>query len=109
MVRWEYRPGSILFFVWQQRRSYQDLEANTFPLAREALDLLTELPANVFIIKGELLAVLVAASQAIRGSGSGGRNSGTWHRLRHSRAPARVPCREAIDTDRRRYCRRRTP
>ncbi len=51
VLRWEYRPGSTLFFVWQQRRSYQDLEANTFRLGGEALDLLTDQPANVFIIK----------------------------------------------------------
>jgi hypothetical protein len=51
VLRWEYRPGSTLFFVWQQRRSYQDLEANTFRLGGEALDLLTDRPANVFIIK----------------------------------------------------------
>ncbi|HEX2092931.1 MAG TPA: hypothetical protein VHG28_11035 [Longimicrobiaceae bacterium] len=51
VLRWEYRPGSTLFFVWQQRRSYQDLEASTFRLGGEARDLLTDRPANVFIIK----------------------------------------------------------
>jgi hypothetical protein len=51
VLRWEYRPGSTLFFVWQQRRSYQDLEANTFRLGGEARDLLTDRPANVFTIK----------------------------------------------------------
>lgn len=51
VLRWEYRPGSTLFFVWQQRRSYQDMDANTFRLGGEALDLLTDRPANVFIIK----------------------------------------------------------
>ena len=51
VLRWEYRPGSTLFFVWQQRRSYQDLEANTFRLGGEALDLLTDRPTNVFIVK----------------------------------------------------------
>jgi hypothetical protein len=51
VLRWEYRPGSTLFFVWQQRRSYQDLEANTFRLGHEARDLLGDRPANVFIIK----------------------------------------------------------
>jgi hypothetical protein len=51
VLRWEYRPGSTLFFVWQQRRSYQDLEASTFRLGGEALDLLTDRPTNVFILK----------------------------------------------------------
>src|SRR5690606_8922629 len=51
VLRWEYRPGSTLFFVWQQRRSYQDLEAGTFRLRGEALDLIADRPANVFIIK----------------------------------------------------------
>jgi hypothetical protein len=51
VLRWEYRPGSTLFFVWQQRRAYLDMEANTFRIGEEALDLLTDRPANVFIIK----------------------------------------------------------
>ena len=51
VLRWEYRPGSTLFFVWQQRRSYQDLDAGTFRIGGEALDLFNDRPANVFIIK----------------------------------------------------------
>ena len=51
MLRWEYRPGSTLFLVWQQRRSYEDLRAATFDLRGEALDLFRDSPANVFIIK----------------------------------------------------------
>ena len=51
VLRWEYRPGSTLFFVWQQRRSYQDRDASTFRIGGEALDLFNDRPANVFIIK----------------------------------------------------------
>jgi hypothetical protein len=51
VLRWEYRPGSTLFFVWQQRRSYQDLDASTFRIGGEAADLFNDRPANVFIIK----------------------------------------------------------
>jgi hypothetical protein len=51
VLRWEYRPGSTLFFVWQQRRSYQDLDARTFRIGGEAVDLFNDRPANVFIIK----------------------------------------------------------
>jgi hypothetical protein len=51
VLRWEYRPGSTLFFVWQQRRSYEDLQADAFRVGEEALGLLTDRPANVFIIK----------------------------------------------------------
>jgi hypothetical protein len=51
VVRWEYRPGSTLFFVWQQRRSYQDRDASTFRIGGEALDLFNDRPANVFIVK----------------------------------------------------------
>jgi hypothetical protein len=51
VLRWEYRPGSALFFVWQQSRSgfIQDGE---FDFSRD-FDALSNLqPQNVFVIKG---------------------------------------------------------
>jgi hypothetical protein len=50
VVRWEYRPGSILFFVWQQGR---DSRANNgdFQLARDYRDLFRSHPNNTLLIK----------------------------------------------------------
>ncbi|MFW6205669.1 MAG: hypothetical protein ACOC5I_00385, partial [Gemmatimonadota bacterium] len=50
VLRWEYRPGSTLFLVWQQqrydRRSFGDLD-----LARDRADMVDIDPDNVFIVK----------------------------------------------------------
>ncbi len=53
VLRWEYRPGSTIFFVWQRQ---QQLEVNIgdFDVGRD-LDALFAAPAqNVFIIKFDL-------------------------------------------------------
>ncbi len=50
VVRWEYRPGSALFFVWQQRRSGDDTNPG-FRVAREVGGVFREAPENVFAIK----------------------------------------------------------
>ncbi|MEJ2502784.1 MAG: DUF5916 domain-containing protein, partial [Gemmatimonadota bacterium] len=50
VLRWEYRPGSTLFLVWQQRRSeYRNF--GDFDLARDRSDLVDLHPDNVFILK----------------------------------------------------------
>jgi hypothetical protein len=50
VVRWEYRPGSALFFVWQQERSdYLPFEGNFRP-GREARQIFGR-PSNVFLVK----------------------------------------------------------
>jgi hypothetical protein len=50
VLRWEYRPGSTLFFVWQQERSGQE-GFGDFEFGRDASDLF-EVPArNVFLVK----------------------------------------------------------
>jgi hypothetical protein len=51
VLRWEYRPGSTLFLVWQQRRAYRDLEAANFDMGGEARDLFRDRPTNIFVIK----------------------------------------------------------
>ena len=50
VLRWEYRPGSTLFFVWQQRRSGVGAYGD-FVFSRDATDLLREQPDNIFVIK----------------------------------------------------------
>ncbi len=50
VLRWEYRPGSALFFVWQQSRSGA-IPNGEFDFGRD-LDALTNLrPENVFVVK----------------------------------------------------------
>jgi hypothetical protein len=51
VLRWEYRPGSTLFLVWQQRRAFRDLEAANFDVGGEAADLFRDRPTNIFVIK----------------------------------------------------------
>jgi hypothetical protein len=50
VLRWEYRPGSTLYFVWQQRR-FRDESFGEFKF-REDLDALWNIPPeNVFALK----------------------------------------------------------
>jgi hypothetical protein len=49
VLRWEYRPGSTLFFVWQQERGDEG-EAGRFR-PRDLADALTAPARNVFLIK----------------------------------------------------------
>ncbi|HUF66199.1 MAG TPA: DUF5916 domain-containing protein [Gemmatimonadaceae bacterium] len=50
VLRWEYRPGSALFFVWQQRRAGDDSNPG-FRVVREVGSVFREAPENVFAIK----------------------------------------------------------
>lgn len=50
IVRWEYRPGSAIFFVWQQQRS--DVETiGDFNGARDLNAVFRTIPTNVFVVK----------------------------------------------------------
>jgi uncharacterized protein DUF5916/cellulose/xylan binding protein with CBM9 domain len=50
VVRWEYRPGSTLFFVWQQSRT--DVQPfGDFDFGRDYRELLDHSPENVFAVK----------------------------------------------------------
>lgn len=50
VVRWEYRPGSALFFVWQQERS-GFAPIGDFRASRDIGDIFNTIPTNVFLIK----------------------------------------------------------
>lgn len=50
VLRWEYRPGSTLFFVWQQSRIGQDTEGQ-FAFGRDVGGIFRERPTNVFLVK----------------------------------------------------------
>lgn len=50
VLRWEYRPGSALFVVWQQERS--DFEPiGTFDSSRDVGAIFRTVPTNVFLVK----------------------------------------------------------
>ena len=50
VLRYEYRPGSTLFFVWTQQRS-GFADAGDFRFGRDSRDLFHPNPDNVFLIK----------------------------------------------------------
>ena len=51
VVRWEYRPGSTLYFVWTQERNGFD-QFGDFNFSRDRSALFRDRPTNVFQIKG---------------------------------------------------------
>ena len=51
VIRWEYRPGSTLSFVWQQGRLQEALNRGTFEFERDYRDLFRAHPLNTFLIK----------------------------------------------------------
>ena len=50
VLRWEYRPGSTLFLVWQQQRSGAE-PFGDFDLTRDAGAIFRQRPDNIFVIK----------------------------------------------------------
>ena len=50
VFRWEYRPGSVLFVVWQQGRA-DGRNPGTFEAARDLQSLFATNPNNTFLIK----------------------------------------------------------
>lgn len=51
VVRWEYRPGSTLYFVWTQQRDGFD-QFGDFNFSRDRSALFRDRPTNVFQVKG---------------------------------------------------------
>ena len=51
VLRWEYRPGSALFFVWQQQR-FQSTGIADFQFGPDFQELFNTRPENVFVVKG---------------------------------------------------------
>jgi hypothetical protein len=51
VLRWEYRPGSTLYFVWTQEREGFD-QFGDFNFSRDRSALFRDRPTNVFQIKG---------------------------------------------------------
>jgi hypothetical protein len=51
VLRWEYRPGSTLFFVWQQGRTQDAIDAGSFSFSRDYRKLFRAHPENTFLVK----------------------------------------------------------
>jgi hypothetical protein len=51
VLRWEYRPGSLLFLVWQHGRQGSDNSASAFDFRRDYGGLLRLHPQNTFLVK----------------------------------------------------------
>jgi hypothetical protein len=51
VARWEYRPGSTVFFVWTQGRDQEDRNLGTLAPSRDFRDLFGERPDNTFLVK----------------------------------------------------------
>ena len=49
-LRWEYRPGSTFFLVWQQQRS-ENHRFGDFSLSRDAGDVFDPRPDNISLMK----------------------------------------------------------
>ncbi|HYH78561.1 MAG TPA: DUF5916 domain-containing protein [Longimicrobium sp.] len=50
VLRWEYRPGSTLFLVWQQQRAGGEVFGD-FSFSRDANAIFRQRPDNIFVIK----------------------------------------------------------
>ena len=50
VLRWEYRPGSTIFLVWQQNRS-DEVGIGDFDFGRDVGALFAAAAENVFILK----------------------------------------------------------
>jgi hypothetical protein len=50
VLRWEYKPGSTLFVVWQQARE-NDIVPGGFRFGRDVHDIFGVAPKNVFLVK----------------------------------------------------------
>ena len=51
VLRWEYRPGSTLFLVWNQGRADIEPDMGTRPLNKDFGRLFDAYPSNTFLIK----------------------------------------------------------
>jgi hypothetical protein len=51
VVRWEFRPASVLFLVWQQGRAQNNVNAGTFEASRDINDLFATTPQNTLLLK----------------------------------------------------------
>lgn len=58
VLRWEYRPGSTIYLVWQQGRSQDGVDPGSFRLRRDIGNLFAAHPDNTLLIKASFWAGL---------------------------------------------------
>ncbi len=51
VLRYEYRPGSTIFLVWQQERENLGFGSSRFTPIESSVDIFTDDPINIFLIK----------------------------------------------------------
>ncbi|HVH39205.1 MAG TPA: hypothetical protein VM764_04200, partial [Gemmatimonadaceae bacterium] len=51
VLRWEYRPGSVIFVVWQQGRSHAAPFGGDFDAGRDLDGLFGQRPDNTLLVK----------------------------------------------------------
>jgi len=51
VLRWEYQPGSVLFFVWQQGRTQNVINNSAFDTQTDLSGMFSAHPANTFLVK----------------------------------------------------------
>ncbi len=51
VLRWEYRPASTVFLVWQQGRAQNSRNPGTFEATRDVGDLFASRPSNTLLVK----------------------------------------------------------
>jgi hypothetical protein len=51
VLRWEYRPASTVFLVWQQGRQQDQLDPGTFVPGRDVMNLFAARPVNTLLLK----------------------------------------------------------
>ena len=59
VMRWEYRPGSTLFVVWQQGRDQGDRDPGSFEAWRDYRNLFGARPDNTLLVKASVPAISV--------------------------------------------------
>ena len=52
VLRWEYRPGSVLFLVWGQERMEDRMDLGRFGVGRDYRSLFGTRPTNTLLVKG---------------------------------------------------------
>ncbi len=51
VLRWEYRPGSTIFVVWQQGRTQHGVDGGSFRFSRDYRNLFSAHPDNTLLVK----------------------------------------------------------
>jgi hypothetical protein len=51
VLRWEFRPGSAVFFVWQHGRAFESDEQSAFRGFDDVRELMKQHPNNTFLLK----------------------------------------------------------